>query len=92
MRSLPSRLAELFQSVPLAATIMFQQARRIGEVQPKHASFRELATLQCQSYLAAVNALSLVAEEHAWIAVVSTRDGTDRVSTTRAACSTQLRY
>lgn len=42
-------------------------------------SFRELATLQCQSYLAAANALSLVAKEHAWIAVIPSDDQSDRV-------------
>lgn len=59
---------------------MFQQGRRIGEMSARSGSFRDLATLQCQSYLAAANALSLVAKEHAWIAVIPAEDGSDRVS------------
>ena len=58
---------------------MFQQGRRIQEISGRSGSFRTLATLQCQSYLAAANALSLVATEHAWIAVVPVEDGSDRV-------------
>ncbi|BGP12916.1 hypothetical protein JCM10213_004335 [Rhodosporidiobolus nylandii] len=54
-----------------AGTVMYQQGRRIGEMGARGGSFRELATLQCQSYLAATNALSLVKKEHAWVAVVS---------------------
>lgn len=50
-------------------------------------SFRELATLQCQSYLAAANALSLVAKEHAWIAVIPSDDLSDRVSTLSSSLS-----
>lgn len=40
----------------------------------------ELASLQCQSYLAATNALALVAKEHAWVAVVAANGEEDRVS------------
>ncbi|GAA5902615.1 hypothetical protein JCM5296_000723 [Sporobolomyces johnsonii] len=57
-----------------AGTIMYQQARRIGEITARGGSFRDLATLQCQSYLAAANALSLVAKEHAWVAVLAGDD------------------
>ncbi|GAA6053519.1 hypothetical protein JCM3770_000306 [Rhodotorula araucariae] len=58
-----------------AGTVMFQQGRRLGEMTARQGSFRELATLQCQSYLAATNALALVAQEHAWIAVVVGEEG-----------------
>ncbi|BGP36873.1 hypothetical protein JCM10449v2_000775 [Rhodotorula kratochvilovae] len=58
-----------------AGTVMFQQGRRLGEMSARQGSFRELATLQCQSYLAATNALALVAKEHAWIAVVAGDEG-----------------
>jgi nuclear pore complex protein Nup160 len=57
---------------------MYQQGRRLGEMNARGGSFRELATLQCQSYLAATNALSLVKKEHAWVAVVS-GDESERV-------------
>ncbi|KAK4699982.1 hypothetical protein P7C70_g6268, partial [Phenoliferia sp. Uapishka_3] len=53
-----------------AGAIMFQQGRRIGKIQAHDLPGQfELATLQCQSYLAAANALSLVAKEHAWVTV-----------------------
>ncbi|GAA5902148.1 hypothetical protein JCM6882_006713 [Rhodosporidiobolus microsporus] len=60
-----------------AGTVMYQQGRRIGELSARNggASSRELATLQCQSYLAATNALSLVTKEHAWVAVVLGDEG-----------------
>ncbi|GAA5940387.1 uncharacterized protein JCM15063_002619 [Sporobolomyces koalae] len=54
-----------------AGTVMYQQARRIGEIALRGGSFRDLATVQCQSYLAAANALSLVKQEHAWVAIVA---------------------
>jgi nuclear pore complex protein Nup160 len=58
---------------------MYQQGRRLGELNARGgSSFRELATLQCQSYLAATNVLSLVKKEHAWVAVVS-GDESERV-------------
>ncbi|GAA5990570.1 hypothetical protein JCM5350_001037, partial [Sporobolomyces pararoseus] len=61
-----------------AATVMYQQARRIGELTTtttrgtisSSSSFKDLATAQCQSYLAATNALSLVEKSNAWVAVV----------------------
>ncbi|GAA5827090.1 hypothetical protein JCM5353_006183, partial [Sporobolomyces roseus] len=55
-----------------AGTVMYQQARRIGELNARGGpSYRNLATVQCQSYLAAANALSLVSREHAWVAIVA---------------------
>ncbi|GAA5977403.1 hypothetical protein JCM11641_000087 [Rhodosporidiobolus odoratus] len=56
-----------------AATTMYQQSRRLGELATcsrGQGAFAEFATLQCQSLLAAANALALVRKEHAWIAVV----------------------
>lgn len=58
---------------------MYQQARRIGELTTtttrgttsSSSSFKDLATAQCQSYLAATNALSLVEKSNAWVAVVA---------------------
>ncbi|GAA5980545.1 hypothetical protein JCM10908_001686 [Rhodotorula pacifica] len=61
-----------------AGTVMYQEARRLGDlVGLPGVSYRQVATLQCQSYLAATNALSLVPKDHAWLAVV-TGDQNDR--------------
>lgn len=60
---------------------MFQQSRRIGEMSGRGGSFKDVATLQCQSYLAAINALSLVESAHAWVAVYLEEDG-EKVSAT----------
>ena len=72
--------SNLTVNVLSAGTVMFQQARRLGEISSRAGQYRELATLQCQSYLAAANALSLVSKESAWIAVLPTDDGVVRVS------------
>jgi len=50
-----------------AAISMYQHGRRIGDIAIKGGAFQFLMTQQCQSYLAAINALSLVPEKHAWI-------------------------
>ena len=67
------------QQLGSAGTVMFQEARRIRDLHHRSGSFTELATLQCQSYLAAINALSLVEPAHAWIAVIATDNPTERV-------------
>ncbi|KAL8286711.1 hypothetical protein RQP46_004239 [Phenoliferia psychrophenolica] len=55
-----------------AGATMFQQARRIGKLQARDLDGQhEIATLQCQSYLAAANALSLVDKKHAWVTVAA---------------------
>ena len=49
---------------------MLQQARRIGDLSTRNASdFRDLATLQCHSYLASINSLSLVEVDQAWVTI-----------------------
>lgn len=58
---------------------MFQQARKIGELALRGGDYLELATLQCHSYLAATNALSLVEKKHAWIAVAADEELLNRV-------------
>ncbi|KAH9448308.1 hypothetical protein MJO28_011854 [Puccinia striiformis f. sp. tritici] len=50
-----------------AAISMYQHGRKIGDIAIKGGAFQYLMTQQCQSYLAAINALSLVPEKHAWI-------------------------
>ncbi|GAA5994757.1 uncharacterized protein JCM10292_004335 [Rhodotorula paludigena] len=58
-----------------AATVMFQLGRRLGDLSTRSGElFSEIAMLQCQSYLAATNALSLVTKDHAWFAVHSGDD------------------
>ncbi|SCV68913.1 BQ2448_1034 [Microbotryum intermedium] len=61
-----------------AGTIMFQQARRIGETTSRNVTFHDLATLQCQGYLSAINALSLVNPNHAWVAISTSVSSADR--------------
>lgn len=48
---------------------MFLQARRLGAASSQRGQDFELATLQARSYLAAINALSLVDKRNAWVAV-----------------------
>ncbi|KAA1130822.1 hypothetical protein PGTUg99_023877 [Puccinia graminis f. sp. tritici] len=50
-----------------AAISMYQHARKIGDISIKGGAFQFMLTQQCQSYLAAINALSLVPEKQAWI-------------------------
>lgn len=52
-----------------AGEIMFLQARRLGAASNQRGQDFELATLQARSYLAAINALSLVDKRNAWVAV-----------------------
>lgn len=58
---------------------MFQYARRIGELAGRASVYRDMATLQCRSYLAAANALSLVNSKHAWVAIIADDARSDRV-------------
>ncbi|KAH9817318.1 nucleoporin Nup120/160-domain-containing protein [Melampsora americana] len=53
-----------------AGMAMYQHGKRVGEVTMRGAggdAYQCLMTQQCQSYLAAINALSLVPAKHAWI-------------------------
>lgn len=56
---------------------MLQQARRIGDLSTRTTAggaggdFRDLATLQCHSYLAAINSLTLVEDQSmAWVLII----------------------
>jgi nuclear pore complex protein Nup160 len=71
---------------------MFHQARRIGELSSRGGDFAEMATLQCHSYLAATNALSLVENKHAWIAVATGEESNNRVSTRQCVIRLTERY
>ena len=61
-----------------AAATMFAQGRRIGDLTARPGEARELARLQCQSLLAAANALALVDKKHAWVAVAAAEEGDGR--------------
>ncbi|KAM0756678.1 hypothetical protein T439DRAFT_309129 [Meredithblackwellia eburnea MCA 4105] len=61
-----------------AGAIMFQLGRRVGEMSVQTHAFHDLATLQCQSYLAAANSLALVEAKHAWVAVLAGEEGPAR--------------
>ncbi|KAI8452611.1 nucleoporin Nup120/160-domain-containing protein [Phakopsora pachyrhizi] len=52
-----------------AGMAMYHHGRKIGDIAIKGNAFQVLMTQQCQSYLSAINALSLVPEKHAWICV-----------------------
>ncbi|KAG0149461.1 hypothetical protein CROQUDRAFT_39766 [Cronartium quercuum f. sp. fusiforme G11] len=59
-----------------AALAMYQHGRRIADVSAKAASAQVvmiLLTQQCQSYLAAINALALVATSQAWLPIPTKR-------------------
>jgi len=62
-----------------AGAVMFQQGRRLGELAGRVGVFNDVATLQCQSYLAAANALALVDAKHAWVAVIPDENAPERV-------------
>ena len=53
----------------LAALVMYQRARKLGILASDPSNFIPMAELQIEAYLAAVNALSLVDQKVAWIAI-----------------------
>lgn len=46
---------------------MYLHARRLAEVASRSEDASDLVRQQCQAYLVAINALSLVEAQHAWI-------------------------
>lgn len=52
-----------------AGAVMYQQGRKLKEIASYDSNDARVTTMQCQCYLAAVNALSLVEPSHAWVAV-----------------------
>lgn len=52
-----------------AGEIMYAQGQRFAEASSAKASHYELSAMRAQSYLAAINALSLVEKRNAWISV-----------------------
>jgi hypothetical protein len=53
----------------LAALVMYQRARKISSILGEPSNFPNLAGLQLEAYVVAMNALSLLDQKNAWIAV-----------------------
>jgi len=53
----------------LAALVMYQRARKLATLAAEPSNFVPMAELQMEAYLGAVNALSLVDQKAAWIAI-----------------------
>ncbi|RXK41625.1 hypothetical protein M231_01124 [Tremella mesenterica] len=58
-----------------AGEIMYLQGKRLGESPPGKLSAFEMSAMQARSYLAAMNALSLVDKKNAWISFQKQREG-----------------
>ena len=52
-----------------AALVMYQRARKLATLAAEPLNFIPMAELQVEAYLGAVNALSLVDQKAAWIAI-----------------------
>lgn len=52
-----------------AALVMYQRARKLATLAAEPSNFVPMAELQMEAYLGAVNALSLVDQKAAWIAI-----------------------
>lgn len=52
-----------------AALVMYQRARKLATLAAEPSNFVPMAELQMEAYLGAVNALSLVDQKVAWIAI-----------------------
>ena len=52
-----------------AALVMYQRARKLATLAAEPSNFVPMAELQIEAYLGAVNALSLVDQKVAWIAI-----------------------
>ena len=59
---------------------MYQHGRRLAEIPCRPGEFGELATLQARAYLGAVNSLSLVNPDNAWVVLPVTADSAANVS------------
>lgn len=58
----------------LAALVMYQRARKLATLAAEPSNFVPMAELQIEAYLGAVNALSLVDQKVAWIAIPLTAE------------------
>ena len=57
-----------------AALVMYQRARKLTTLATEPSDFVPMAELQIEAYLGAVNALSLVDQKVAWIAIPYTAE------------------
>ena len=57
-----------------AALVMYQRARKISTLAAEPSNFVPMAELQTEAYLGAINALSLVDQKVAWIAIPLTAE------------------
>ena len=57
-----------------AALVMYQRARKLATLAAEPSNFVPMAELQMEAYLGAVNALSLVDQRAAWIAIPLTAE------------------
>jgi len=55
----------------VAGEIMYKQGRRFAEGSSSKVTAFDLSAMQARSYLAAINALSLVDKKNAWIALAA---------------------
>jgi hypothetical protein len=58
---------------------MYHQAKRLGESTRNGASSADITTLQAQSYLAAINTLTLCDPVHAWVSLPIPKDAPVKV-------------
>lgn len=57
-----------------AALVMYQRARKISNLLGDPSNFSPLAELQLEAYVVAMNALSLLDQKTAWIAIPATAE------------------
>ena len=75
-----------------AGEIMYRQGRRLAEASSTKVSTFELAAMQARSYLAAINALSLVDQRNAWVSESSAPPRALKVSPQKIEGSETLIY
>ena len=73
--SLPSSFVVVRHNTRIpAALVMYQRARKLATLVTEPSNFTPMAELQIEAYLGAVNALSLVDQKVAWIAIPLTAE------------------
>lgn len=74
----------------VAGEIMYRQGRRFAEAPSSKIPAFELAAMQARSYLAAINALSLVEKRNAWVSGAPALPRAMRVSSRRSGYEHRL--
>ena len=67
-QSLPPAVVRHNTKIP-AALVMYQRAKKLATLSAEPENFVSMAELRIEAYLGAVNALSLVDQKVAWIAI-----------------------